>query len=314
MGIAAVNVAQDSSPPEFSKHHKKMSHMGMSHMGGGHRTPSLMGSRQSVYSQHTLRTIKSGPKSHKSQKSETKWYMKPIMKSAIYTDLQRGAWHIAFYTLFLSIWTIFTSGFDIYCLHEASPGTEHTGYYIISFDFVYVGNAHIRGLLIMSSVFSLLLGIGLFITNVLLLDGLRKEQESGFKGWLWIMGIFTPWKILAWGFAGIVNDMIFAYNIIMLIAWFFFNVINVFSFLCVYSLYLELTDLTNLDHAHMLKAATMSTMNSRAASTAHGSRPTSPYVVNMQHGGVQYQHPPQQRDYGYSGGQQQHSGDYSTQI
>ena len=58
----------------------------------------------------------------------------------------------------------------------------------------------------------------------------------------------------------------------------------------------------------------MSTMNSRAASTAHGSRPTSPYVVNMQHGGVQYQHPPQQRDYGYSGGQQQHSGDYSTQI
>ena len=104
---------------------------------------------------------------------------------------------------FLSIWTIFTSGFDIYCLHEASPGTEHTGYYIISFDFVYVGNAHIRGLLIMSSVFSLLLGIGLFITNVLLLDGLRKEQESGFKGWLWIMGIFTPWKILAWGFAGI---------------------------------------------------------------------------------------------------------------
>lgn len=56
-------------------------------------------------------------------------------------------------------------------------------------------------------------------------------------------------------FLGIVNDMIFAYNIIMLIAWFFFNVINVFSFLCVYSLYLELTDLTNLDHAHMLKVS-----------------------------------------------------------
>ena len=218
----------------------------MSRMGGGHRTPSLMGSKQSVYS-HTssaVRTYKSGPKSHKSHKSVSKWYMKPIMKSAIYTDLQRGAWHIAFYTLvsqiflkkkknsskynssvlfafwqlwfheknwrkfwyislqFLSIWTIFTSGFDIYCLHEANPGTSHTGYYIISFDFVYVGNAHIRGLLIMSSVFSLLLGIGLFITNVLLLDGLRKEQESGFKGWLLIMGLFTPWKILAWGFAG----------------------------------------------------------------------------------------------------------------
>ena len=73
----------------------------MSRMGGGHRTPSLMGSKQSVYS-HTssaVRTYKSGPKSHKSHKSVSKWYMKPIMKSAIYTDLQRGAWHIAFYTL-----------------------------------------------------------------------------------------------------------------------------------------------------------------------------------------------------------------------
>ena len=102
----------------------------------------------------------------------------------------------------MSIWTIFTSGFDIYCLHEASPGSTHTGYYIISFDFVYVGNGHIANLLIMSSVVSLLLGIALFFTNVMLLDGLRKEQENGFKGWLVVMGILTPWKILAWGFAG----------------------------------------------------------------------------------------------------------------
>ena len=68
---------------------------------GGRKTPSLMGSRQSVYS-HTssaVRTYKSGPKSHKSHRSVQKWYMKPMMKSAIYTDLQRGAWHIAFYTL-----------------------------------------------------------------------------------------------------------------------------------------------------------------------------------------------------------------------
>ena len=47
--------------------------------------------------------------------------------------------------------------------------------------------------------------------------------------------------------------MIFAYNIIMLIAWFFFNVINVFSFLCIYSLYLELTDLTKLQDLARLK-------------------------------------------------------------
>ncbi len=42
------------------------------------------------------------------------------------------------------MWTIATSGFDLYCLHEAAPGSEHTGYYIISFDFVYVGNPHGR--------------------------------------------------------------------------------------------------------------------------------------------------------------------------
>ena len=43
---------------------------------------------------------------------------------------------------FLSAFTIFTDGFNLYCLHEAAPGSNHTGYYIFSFDFVYVGNAH----------------------------------------------------------------------------------------------------------------------------------------------------------------------------
>ena len=57
--------------------------------------------------------------------------------------------------------------------------------------------------------------------------------------------------------------MIFAYNIIMLIAWFFFNVINVFSFLCLYSLYLEMVHDTNLDHAHMLKVSKFLTIKSR---------------------------------------------------
>ena len=43
---------------------------------------------------------------------------------------------------FLSAFTIFTDGFNLYCLHEAAPGSNHTGYYIFSFDFVYVGNYH----------------------------------------------------------------------------------------------------------------------------------------------------------------------------
>jgi hypothetical protein len=41
------------------------------------------------------------------------------------------------------MWSIF----DIYCLVEASPGSNHTGYYIFSFDFVYVGNHHGKGFL-----------------------------------------------------------------------------------------------------------------------------------------------------------------------
>jgi hypothetical protein len=54
----------------------------------------------------------------------------------------------------------------------------------------------------MSSVFSLVGGFALFIFSSLLLDGLRREEESAFRGWLLTMAIFTPWKILSWAFAG----------------------------------------------------------------------------------------------------------------
>ena len=63
----------------------------------------------------------------------------------------------------------------------------------------------VRNLLIMSSVFSLIGGVVLFIVSALLLDGLRREEESAFKAWLYTMGIFAPWKILAWAFAGILT-------------------------------------------------------------------------------------------------------------
>jgi hypothetical protein len=53
--------------------------------------------------------------------------------------------------------------------------------------------------------------------------------------------------------SGIVNDMIFAYNILMLIVWFFFNIVNVMAFLCIYSLYLELSGLTKLQDFARLK-------------------------------------------------------------
>jgi len=259
---------------------------------GSQKAPSLMGSRQSVYSHtsSTVRITRAGTRSKRTQQSKIPWYRKPIMKSAIYTDLQRGAWHIGLFTMFLSLWTIFTSGFDVYCLHEATPGSNHTGYYIISFDFVYVGNIHVRNLLLFGSVFSLLGGCAVLVSNVLLLDGLRKEQEKAFKGWLYCMGFLTVWKIITWVYNGIVNDPIFAYNYLMLIIWFFLNIMNVFSWLCIYSLYLELDDLTKIQDMAKLKMDTMSSMAPSRATSSIGGRdrdiygqrtPAEPqYVVN----------------------------------
>lgn len=51
---------------------------------------------------------------------------------------------LVFILQLLSIFTIITSLFDVYCLAMAEPGTNHYGYYVISYQFVYVGNKHGR--------------------------------------------------------------------------------------------------------------------------------------------------------------------------
>lgn len=263
----------------------------MSTLGANFRQPSVGGSRLSVYSSgSTLRTARTGGKaggvagSRSAKSMRGKWYKKPLVSSAFYTDLQRGSWHIGFYSVFLSIWTTLTSAFDIYCLHEATPGSSHTGYYIISFDFVYVGNADVRNLLMAIAVFSMLFGVCLFFASCYMLDGLRKEDEKTFVPWLWTMGLFAPFKVVAWGFSGIVNDMIFVYNVLMVLAWFGFNIINCFGWTCIYSLYLELRDLSKLQDLAKLKMDTMSSVPaSRGAGSLYAgrnSRPTSPNAPN----------------------------------
>lgn len=42
----------------------------------------------------------------------------------------------------LSIFTLVTAIFDLYCYSMAVPGSIHYGYYLFSFDFVYVGSKH----------------------------------------------------------------------------------------------------------------------------------------------------------------------------
>merc|ERR1719445_987686 len=241
----------------------------MSHVGS---VRSIYSTASTMRSTRTLGT--SGTRGHHSLKNQkVEWYQRPFVKNAFYTDLTTGAWHVTFYTLFLSIWAGFQGIFEMYILEEAKPGTSHTGYYLFSFDFVYVGNHHVRNLLFMSALFTLVGAVAVFISSCVTLDALRLEKETGFKSWLISMGIFTPWRVIAWVYAFIVNDMIFAYHIIMFFVWLFFNIVNIMAWMVMYSLYLELTGISKLEDMAKLK---IDTMSSRAGSI-YGSRPTSPY-------------------------------------
>ena len=240
----------------------------MSHAGSVRSVYSVASTARST---RTLGTSHSrGHHSLKNQKVE--WYQKPFVKNAFYTDLTTGAWHVTFYSLALSIWSCFQGCFEMYLLEEAKPGSVHYGYYLFSFDFVYVGNHHVRNILFMSAFLTLLGSVAVFISSCYTLDALRLEKETEFKGWLISMGIFTPWRIVAWVYAFIVNDMIFAYHIIMFFVWLFFNIVNVMAWMVMYSLYLELTGISKLEEAHKFKVD----FSSRAGSI-YGSRPTSPY-------------------------------------
>ena len=55
-------------------------------------------------------------------------------------------------------------------------GSEHTGYYLFSFDFVYVGNHHVRNLLFFSGLASIVGAIAVFVTSCFILDALRSGE------------------------------------------------------------------------------------------------------------------------------------------
>jgi len=70
--------------------------------------------------------------------------------------------------------------------------------------------------------------------------------------WLYCFAIFTLFRLFAFVFGSIVNDMIFGYNIAMCVLWIIYTVASIYGWLLVYSLYLELSDLTKLeDLAHL---------------------------------------------------------------
>ncbi|XP_027837186.2 uncharacterized protein LOC114119711 [Aphis gossypii] len=242
------------------------------------KTPSM--GTPSVYSIHASHlTIRSSNlRSTRSMKSlRVPWYQRPILKDAYFLDTQRGALVIAFYSLFLSIFTLVTSAFDTYCLAMAAPGSTHYGYYVMSYQFVYVGSSWVRNLLVLFSLFSFVVAAVIFVTSLILISALRKEHEKRIVPWLFSFAAFTVFRLIDWLFSSIANDPIFGYNFTMILLGALFNVINVYGWILVYSLYLELFDLTKLEDLAHLRIGTMASLNASTTHSLAGSRPTTPH-------------------------------------
>uniref|UniRef100_U5EPB4 Putative conserved plasma membrane protein n=1 Tax=Corethrella appendiculata TaxID=1370023 RepID=U5EPB4_9DIPT len=246
-------------------------------MNYGRKTPSTYRSTPSVYSHVTGRSS-SNLHSARSMKSvRIPWYQKPILHNNEYLDIQKGAILVGSCSIFIAIFTIATAIFDIYCLAMAAPGSTHYGYYIISYEFVYVGNPHVRNTLIVFALFSLIGGLIILVTSILLVVALRKEYERKIVPWLWTFGVFTAFRLFAFLFFSIVNDLIFAYNILMTLVWILIICGSIYGWLVVYSLYLELSDLTKLEDLAHLRMGTMASLNASTTHSLAGSRPTTPH-------------------------------------
>uniref|UniRef100_A0A6B2EE62 Uncharacterized protein n=1 Tax=Phlebotomus kandelakii TaxID=1109342 RepID=A0A6B2EE62_9DIPT len=259
-------------------------------MNYGRKTPtSTYRSTPSVYSHVTGRSsnLQSG-KSRSLKSVRIPWYQKPLLKNNAYMDVQKGAMITALVCLCVSIFTMVTGVFDIYCLAMAAPGSTHYGYYIISYEFVYVGSIHVRNTLIVFALFSVLLAFAVFVTTIMLAIALRKEYEKRIRPWLWVFAIFIIFRTLAFLFFAILNDLIFAYNILMVLCWIVILPASVYGWLLVYSLYLELADLTKLEDLAHLRMGTMASLNASTTHSLAGSRPTTPHstVSTMPVGGI----------------------------
>ncbi|KAJ8921208.1 hypothetical protein NQ315_013680 [Exocentrus adspersus] len=231
----------------------------------------------SVYSHVTTRSSANlrGSRSLKSLK--VPWYQKPLVQDAIVLDVQRASLITGVFTLLLSIFTIITGCFDLYCYAMAAPGSTHYGYYVLSYQFVYVGSRHVRNALVMFAAFSIILALIIFVTSIMLINALRKEHEKRMLPWLYTFAVFTIFRFLAYLFFSIVNDMIFAYNILMCLLWTAFIIFSAYGWVLVYSLYIELSDLTKLEDLAHLRMGTMQSLNASTVPSLAGSRPTTPH-------------------------------------
>ncbi|KAI1286627.1 hypothetical protein HDE_10706 [Halotydeus destructor] len=205
-----------------------------------------------------------------STKHHPKWWQRrPILNTAFLTDLQRGSYYAAIFTLVESCLQIIFAAFDTYCLFEAAPGSRHFRTFGISFLFVYAGNEYIRHALIICSLILIAIAMYLLVSSIILMKALRKELEVKFKHWLRGMGVFIIVRALTLIFSSIVNDLYFGYHQAMLVLWLFFVMADVFALLVVMSNYQELSNITKLEDMAKLKMSTLSSLNaSRSLSRA----------------------------------------------
>ncbi|XP_068204451.1 uncharacterized protein [Palaemon carinicauda] len=198
----------------------------------------------------------------------------PILTNAVFTNVQRGSVLAATYSIFQGVFAIVTGIFDIYSLSLAAPGSSHYGFYLFSYDFVYTGNEHVRNSLMLFGGITALGGVCLIGCSIILLQGLRKEIEMRMEPWIWCMAIFTVWRGIIITYSSIVNDMIFAYHILMCLFWLMFIAGNIFAWLVVHSFYHELCEVTRLEDVARVKMDTMSTMGYSSRPTTPGARST----------------------------------------
>ncbi|KAK8394080.1 hypothetical protein O3P69_006348 [Scylla paramamosain] len=192
----------------------------------------------------------------------------PILPDAFITNVQRGSLIAATYSIIQGLFAMVTGLFDIYALFLAAPGSSRYGFYLFSYDFVYAGNQNVRNSLMLFGGITAAGGLSLIVTSVLLLQGLRKENEMRLEPWIWCMAIFTVWRSLVIIYASIVNDMVFTYHILMCLLWILFILGNVYAWLVVHSFYHELCEVTKLEDVARVKMEVMSSFTA--------SRPTTP--------------------------------------
>ncbi|XP_043190331.1 uncharacterized protein LOC122364215 [Amphibalanus amphitrite] len=192
----------------------------------------------------------------------------PVLSAACCTTVSRASHYTALYSILQSLFTVITGVFDMYTLAEAEPGKDHFGYYIISFEFVYAGNPHVRWCLMVLALGSTILGVMLLVTSVLLLKALQEEYEPRIRPWLLAMLFHTVWRFFAFIFAAFVNDMYFSYHGLMCAAWAAMVPLNVYCWLIVWSMFNELTEVSRLEDIACMKMG--GTLNSLPTSMLSG--------------------------------------------